>query len=201
MISPVLLLAASILSMFALPRLALVEAWDLSALSYFAARRSDGVNSFFKFVSASAGTFAFLLALLGPALWLSLRGRKRTALFYFLGVGLLKLSVSFWKATVGRPRPEGGLEIMTNLAMPSGHAFNSVVIFGILGLALGSRLKAGPARFAAVIFCLVWIGTVGLSRVYLGVHYPSDVLIGWIYAAAGLWLLRILRPDVFRFFA
>jgi hypothetical protein len=73
---------------------------------------------------------------------------------------------------------------------PSGHAQNAVVVWGSLAASIGKAW----AWVAAILLCLV----IGLSRVYLGVHFPSDVLAGWLIGAVLLWVFLKYEPDVVR---
>jgi membrane-associated phospholipid phosphatase len=108
------------------------------------------------------------------------------------------------KELIGRQRPpiDGRLVHASGLAFPSGHSSQSIACYG--GLALVAILitkRTGP-RLAAIIAATTIAVLVGASRVYLGVHWPSDVLAGWIVGITWLalvttatWLLRRLdRP-------
>lgn len=162
-----------------------------------ASLRDEAGTHFFKYVTRIGSTPGFLIAWLLPSMILVLRRRFVTALYYFVGIGLLKLSGPLLKIAIARPRPNGGLEHVSSLSMPSGHAANAVLIFGILLALLWQRFPSISARIFSLLFCLAAIAMIDFSRVYLGVHYPSDVLLGSLYTAAGLWLLQSLRRDVF----
>ncbi len=73
-------------------------------------------------------------------------------------------------------------------SFPSGHATVAVGFYGALTLVLAYHLR-GPARWAVMVSGAVLVLLIGFSRLYLGVHYPTDVLAG--YLAAPLWLVSV----------
>jgi undecaprenyl-diphosphatase len=92
------------------------------------------------------------------------------------------------KAEVGRPRPEGGLVDTSGSSFPSGHAAYSV-FYVWLTVTVVVRLRPGISRGAAIVTTgIVIAALVGLSRVYLDVHYLSDVNAGWALGAAAFTL-------------
>lgn len=113
--------------------------------------------------------------------------------------------ISPWlKAEFARQRPE---HLWTSAdSFPSGHAFGSAVVYGMLALVILHTWQGNRWRWVAAGVVWVWIGLVGVSRLILGVHFPTDVIagtalgIGWGLFFSGLadvmdWLrLRRCRP-------
>ncbi|GAB0106417.1 hypothetical protein JMUB6875_54010 [Nocardia sp. JMUB6875] len=95
-----------------------------------------------------------------------------------LGAGALTY---FGKLLIGRDRPPviDHLVTETNHSYPSGHALGSTVVIGIL-MAVALPVWGRATRVAAVVLATVFVIAVGLSRLYLGVHWPTDVLAGWL---------------------
>jgi undecaprenyl-diphosphatase len=93
------------------------------------------------------------------------------------------------KVVFHRGRPATVVEFIPHpsWSFPSGHALNSVVSYGFLTLLLLDRIHDGRKQLAVVLAAAVMIIAIGFSRLYLGVHYLSDVTGGWIAGAA--WLL------------
>lgn len=125
---------------------------------------------------------------------LLLKHRRRTALFILVAtVGGTTIGSGF-KAALARPRPDIVPHLMevTSLSFPSGHSMMSSVVYLTLGALLGQTMARRREKiylFGAAIFLTV---LVGLSRVYLGVHYPTDVLAGWSAGTAwalGCWVI------------
>lgn len=101
-----------------------------------------------------------------------------------------RLLVELQKAGIGRLRPETSehLVAVSNLSFPSGHAANSAIVWLSLALLLPRTAKGR----AAAIWAAVWLAlAIGVSRVMLGVHWPSDVIGGWSFGLA--WTLLLLR--------
>jgi membrane-associated phospholipid phosphatase len=94
-------------------------------------------------------------------------------------------------AELFRAVPVGGF------SFPSGHTVTSAVVAGALASLLGLLLRPRWAAAAAVLLGL-WAALVGLSRVYLGVHWLTDVVAGWLFAAAALTLLAPGGPGPIR---
>lgn len=100
------------------------------------------------------------------------------------GVAIAHLAVSELKEAIERPRPPDALETIASDAFPSGHAANSM-IYVWLGATLAFRLTPGLAFRSVLIGVGIAIAAlVGLSRIYLGVHYLSDVTAGWALGAS-----------------
>lgn len=85
------------------------------------------------------------------------------------------------KHLFNRPRPElvDHLVQVTGLSFPSGHATNSAIIYLTLALLLSQVTRGRATRRYILSVAVLLVGAIGCSRVYLGVHWPSDVLAGW----------------------
>ncbi len=99
------------------------------------------------------------------------------------------LIVAFVKTQIGRARPDivDHLVVVSHASFPSGHSANSAVVYLTLaGLAQQVTRDRATRRYVMVVAFLL-VGAIGCSRVYLGVHWPSDVLAGWSFGT--LWAL------------
>ncbi|MDP9206596.1 MAG: bifunctional DedA family/phosphatase PAP2 family protein [Gemmatimonadota bacterium] len=104
----------------------------------------------------------------------------------FLGAGILSLIL---KIAIQRPRPAGATAFLhgETFSFPSGHALGSLVGYGMLAYVIGSTwIETARGRVRLVIATAVLVLAIGISRLYLGVHYFSDVVGG--YAVGVLWL-------------
>jgi undecaprenyl-diphosphatase len=91
-----------------------------------------------------------------------------------------------------RPAPFFGVA-PHSYSFPSGHSLMSFCIYGVLAGLLTARIRSGPLRAVTWVTAGVLVAAIGLSRIYLGVHYPSDVLAG--YVAAALWVSTLIVAD------
>ena len=89
------------------------------------------------------------------------------------------------KALVGRPRPEivSHLTEAGGSSFPSGHSFNSAVVYIAIALAFAAMSSRRSVRATLVAAAMVLSLLIAFSRVWLGVHYPSDVIAGWLGGA------------------
>jgi len=93
------------------------------------------------------------------------------------------------KSSIRRARPEFAASFLHGFSysFPSGHAMNSTIVYGMLAYILITlRARQTAAKLGIVLFTVLLVLGIGFSRLYLGVHYPSDVLGG--FAAGIAWL-------------
>jgi undecaprenyl-diphosphatase len=142
--------------------------------------------------TALGSTGVLTVMVLAIAGFLAMTRKGHAALFVLVSVagGVLISQVTKW--AYARPRPDlvpHGAEVFS-ASFPSGHSMMSAVVYLTLG-ALLARTQSDRAVKAYILAVAVMLtALVGVSRVYLGVHWPTDVLAGW--ALGGLWALICL---------
>jgi membrane-associated phospholipid phosphatase len=150
---------------------------------------SPAMDRFMLFITEMGSTFMLGLLLVISIIWLFVKRKNIWGmLFYFIAVaggGLLNL---WLKSFFERERPNVNRIIEADgFSFPSGHSMGSMTYFGFLAyLVIRSKYKPLSKVGCVILFGLV-ILLIGISRIYLGVHYPSDVLAG--YMAGSVWLV------------
>jgi len=134
-------------------------------------------------------------------------GRPRIAMLFVITVLGAELLDQILKLLFHRTRPVAffGLAEPMGYSFPSGHSLVSCAFFGVLATFAAGRAKNNVLRWACRISAALLIAVIGISRIYLGVHYPSDVIAGylaalvWVFsvASARRWMRRArgLRPS------
>ena len=166
--------------------------FDRPILQWLHARRRPGLTRLVLLVT-ELGSLRFLVTTsvaAGAALWL--RGNRRAAHFVWVvgtGSGLMNQAL---KAFFARQRPDSILHLskVTGFAFPSGHSMGSAAVYGALGIVAFTRFPA--IKWRVVGACTSLVAAIGVSRSYLFVHYPSDVLAGW--ALGVTWPLWLRHP-------
>ena len=158
--------------------------------------QAGGLESVAKFVTWLGSGWLVSLVALGTAVWLGVRRHWPELVVLVIGLIAVLFGTEIFKDAVDRPRPVGGLVDVSSSSYPSGHAAHSVV-YAWIALTIALRLRPAMSRASGLVFAgLALAVAIGLSRVYLRVHYLSDVLGGWGFGAAVFALLSALAVVV-----
>jgi undecaprenyl-diphosphatase len=125
-----------------------------------------------------------------------LRWKRAAAWLAVTMAGALAMDLAL-KYAFRRPRPQVffGAELHS-YSFPSGHALCSFSFYGVLAGLIAARTKSPALRGVASAAAATLVAAIGLSRIYLGMHYPSDVIAG--YLAAAVWVASLLTLDRWR---
>ena len=172
---------------------------DLKVTLWFQSLHSNALFSIMQWVSyiAQGWQSALLVIVSAVIVWWRI-GKLEAALT--LAAGLSTLLDSALKLIVGRPRPPSVLVkvwvVVHNNGFPSGHAFYSMVFLGLMAYFAFTYMRKSGLRMLIFVSLIVLVILIGASRVYLGAHWPSDVLGGYLWGATFLgifiWLYRRL---------
>ena len=154
-----------------------VDAFDLGVERWFAARQSPTWSAFFNAVSRVAGITGMRIVGFASAVGLFLFRSRR------LGIGMLAVVLAgmetfeIAKRFIGRERPPHGYAVDPTYSFPSGHATLAAAVCGTLAYVLWrEQLLTGAAAIGVGVVLPI---IVGGSRVYLGMHWATDVIGGW----------------------
>lgn len=166
---------------------------DGPVLDFFVRHREPWLTSFFKAVSLLGASEVLIpVVVVVGIVWRARRATWRPlgllAAAYLGSAALFRVV----KALTGRVRPPSSVAIghYTGLAFPSGHATQAVAVWGMLATLAAASVPAWRTKVLLWTGALVVVGLVGVSRIYLGAHWLTDVLGGW--AGGALWLVVLL---------
>ncbi len=166
----------------------------LTSAALRSGRDSAALISLFQWITWLSDSAQRTGMVLLTAAWLMWKARRRAALIIIVVPILAGVTNSVLKEAFARARPDivPHLDNIGNLAYPSGHAANAVAFFLLAALILAAKRPLLWRSLAVTVAILI-----GTSRVLLGVHWPSDVIGGWLWGAAfaliGWW--AVMRLD------
>jgi undecaprenyl-diphosphatase len=166
--------------------LGLTDAIDAALISAFGVPAPPEMLDPLLAVTNLGSSWAVIIvgALVLLAGWVGHRPRDGVLGAAVIAVGALVIELI--KALIGRQRPEVLEPILVEVgySFPSGHTANSTIAYGVLAVLIGRLALPAPVRIMAWLLLGGIVVAVGLSRVWLGVHYPSDVVGGWLLGGA-----------------
>lgn len=145
----------------------------------------------FTFIGSTKVVMLLIIAVTALLLW-GMRARRQAYFFFFamIGTGVLNQTLKF---IFKRVRPEFHRLIeVGGYSFPSGHTMMSFSFYLLLAYILWRRTRSTSGKVALVAFAIVMFSMIAISRIYLGVHYPSDILGGMMASAFWLTLATLL---------
>ncbi|HEY0305326.1 MAG TPA: phosphatase PAP2 family protein [Longimicrobiales bacterium] len=178
------------------------QSFDESVLHWFATHRTPFLDeAMLEITTLGAGLVLVMIVLIASVFLWQTQHKWSTYLLLLATLGGKLLNTSL-KLFYDRPRPSV-VESLTDVhstSFPSGHAMSSMVVYGSVAYLVG-RLEPGKQlKWTTWIIAGIVILAIGLSRMYLGVHYPSDVVAGFIAGLAWVGFL-VASMRALQFFA
>jgi membrane-associated phospholipid phosphatase len=176
------------------------EVWEKEAFSFdrsfllwlhqFANPQLDRVMLFFTSLGNPPTAVTIFLMTIS---WLLLKRRSADGMRFTIACAGGVVINQEMKLFFAKPRPELWPRLVTDLtfSFPSGHAVGSIVVYGFIAYILAKELQQYKAYIYAIASTIII--SIGLSRLYLGMHYPTDIIAG--YGVGILWLTTCLKLD------
>lgn len=145
----------------------------------------------FSFLGSVTWVLIFCLLVVGACFYF-----KRPRIAAFLAITMTGVSALDYvlKLSFHRPRPVAFFGVApSSYSFPSGHALGSLCLYGILASVLSDRMRSRKQKLFVWLAAAFLVAMIGLSRIYLGVHYPSDVIAG--YLAGAVWVTAVTVVD------
>lgn len=153
--------------------------------------RNEAITPVIAFTTELSDTIPCIVVAVAMVVYLLVRRRPKAAGLYAGTLVVAELLVEGTKFLLSRPRPIGMnlIEFPWNASFPSGHTFVAIVAVGFAVYVLVKLHPQWPrgVRVALAVAAVVWVAYIGFTRIYLGVHWPTDVL-GSILLCGGVVL-------------
>ncbi len=137
-------------------------------------------------ITALGGFTVLLLVAVFATALLLMHGRRRQALVFAAVVAMTQAASEILKLLIARPRPAlvAHYDIVYSSSFPSGHAMMSPVVYLTLAAVLAAGASSRRVKVLLLGSAAALVAAIGVTRVYLGVHWPTDVLAGWALGSA-----------------
>lgn len=169
--------------------------WDLRVARRIQSIDIPGFETFMIWTSVPGNGWAAWAIVIVTATTLALVRFKLEGVICLTSAGVGALIDRIMKAVIARPRPDQAvvqvLGEFKHESFPSGHVFFYVSFFGFLFFLCFVLLKPNPLRRILLVILAAPVVLIGLSRVYMGAHWPSDIV--GAYLAGGVWLLLMIE--------
>lgn len=167
-------------------------AFDLLIMNKISSLRHPVLDSIFQFITFWGSPKAFISLGLIILVLLIYKRNILGAIYLNLCLIVTWLVMSFLKDFFARPRPSGeALTIATGMSFPSGHSMLSIAFYGFLAYLLAQRVRSEKIRQLIWLISSIFIFLIGVSRIYLNVHYPTDIIAGFLFGA--LFLIAFIK--------
>lgn len=166
------------------------QQFDSHITSWIRGDMTDLKTTFLKFLTQFGNPIIVVILAIVIVLFFLKKKDYTTSLWFTqnmaLGAGLLN---KIMKETFKRPRPDlTHLVVEKSWSFPSGHAMASMILFGSLIYLIYQTIQNLWIKIGLISLASIMILMIGISRIYLGVHYPSDILGGYLLALTWLYL-------------
>ena len=180
-----------------------ILAFDRAVSEAIYAYRSPALTSLMIFISFLGGTVVLLGGSVAVFLFLLIKSYRREAVLFLFTVATGFVLNLILKYVIARTRPDIAPLIQeVFFSYPSGHSMNSFVFYALLAYLVYHLSRNAALSVVVSTGCIGLILLIGISRIYLGVHYPSDVFAGFLVGLG--WVLTILVVQrtfrVYRYF-
>jgi undecaprenyl-diphosphatase len=152
-------------------------------------RGATAIAGFARAITVLGSVTGLAVVVASGLAWLAVRRRWRAALFLGVATGGAALAIALLKQHFMRTRPEVVPHLVEegSWSFPSGHALGSAAIYVTLSVVIAARWRTRWGQMALIAAAFLLSFLIGVSRIYLGVHYPTDVLAGW--SAGTAWAI------------
>lgn len=159
---------------------------DTQVINYVLSVRNSEMNTFFKTLTRFGNVIPMIILTLIIISILFYYNKKKESLFYAINVLGVWLLNELLKQIFRRQRPQG-IQLLTavDFSFPSGHAMITMASVSLLIYFVIRFIKNKKVAYLLSVILFIYALLIGISRIYLGVHYFSDVIVGWIIA--GVW--------------
>ena len=158
-----------------------IETFDNTIYNFLINKRSSGLDFYFINITRLGNTLTIVIALMIMMFFL----RNINRIIAVAATGSTATLNVIIKHIIKRIRPDHiRLIKQGGYSFPSGHSMISIALYGFLIYMINKKIKNKPLKVILTILLTIIILSIGLSRIYVGVHYPSDVLAGYLFALA-----------------
>lgn len=159
---------------------------DTQVINYVLSVRNSEMNTFFMTLTRFGNVIPMIILTLIIISILFYYNKKKESLFYAINVLGVWLLNELLKQIFRRQRPQG-IQLLTavDFSFPSGHAMITMASVSLLIYFVIRFIKNKKVAYLLSVILFIYALMIGISRIYLGVHYFSDVIVGWIIA--GVW--------------